>query len=391
MMGYNGKAIHIQPMKIICSQSDLNANISHAARAVPSRPSHPVLGNLLLIADGDTQRVALRGFDLGLGIETRFEAEVTQGGRITLPAKTIGDIISRLPDGEVTIIHEPDEDGGLVTITSVSGRYQLRSLDADEFPELPQIEGGYRLTLPVEQMKGGLKAVLFAASTEETKQVLTGVHLTITANSLEFAATDGHRLAILESSGDGESEPTEATIPARAFRELERLLGQFRGDDEVIISMNEAQATFALGTAITLTSRKLEGAYPRYRQLLPTAFLGTVHVDRRAFAAALDRISVLADSRNNVVVCRFDQGNQTLAMSVEAQDVGSGVESMTAQIEGEVPERVAFSTHYLSDAVKGLSSGEMTLHLNKETQPVIITPLSGAKVTHLIMPVQLRD
>jgi DNA polymerase-3 subunit beta len=388
-------------MKLVCSQSDLNSNLSLVSRAVPARPSHPVLGNVLLIADESKQRIRLRGFDLSLGIETSFSAQVTQGGSITLPAKTLGDIISRLPDGEITLTHEDDdtEEGGLVTLTSTSGRYQLRSLNAEDFPELPTVDDGDSILLPVESLAEGLRSTLFAASTEETKQVLTGVHVTLGRDAIEFAATDGHRLAVLETPNDRDddaeantpSDGLEVTIPARALRELERMLGLRNKEDGVTLHIDAGQVIFELGDDLKLTSRKLEGAYPAYRQLLPTQFLNQVSVDRRKFQSALERIAVLADSRNNVVRCTIDQEQQQVQLSVESQDVGSGRESMEATVSSNTPQEIAFNVKYLMDGLKALSSGEITIHLNSATQPVIFTPLSGLKMTYLAMPVQLRD
>jgi len=393
-------------MKLVCTQSDLNTNLSLVSRAVPARPSHPVLGNVLLIADESKQRIRLRGFDLSLGIETSFPAQVTQGGSITLPAKTLGDIISRLPDGEITVTHEEDdtpdddtENGGLVTLTSTSGRYQLRSLNAADFPELPTVEDGDSVLLPVESLAEGLRSTLFAASTEETKQVLTGVHVTLGRDAIEFAATDGHRLAVLETPNDRDddaeantpSEGLEVTIPARALRELERMLGLRNKEDGVTLHIDAGQVIFELGDDLKLTSRKLEGAYPAYRQLLPTQFTNQVSVDRRKFQSALERIAVLADSRNNVVRCTINQEQQQVQLSVESQDVGSGRESMDATVSSDTPSAVAFNVKYLIDGLKALSSGEITINLNSPTQPVIFTPLSGLKMTYLAMPVQLRD
>ncbi|WP_072619599.1 DNA polymerase III subunit beta [Spirulina major] len=388
-------------MKLVCSQSDLNSNLSLVSRAVPARPSHPVLGNVLLIADESKQRIRLRGFDLSLGIETSFPAQVTQSGDITLPAKTLGDIISRLPDGEITLTHEDDDtdEGGLVTLTSTSGRYQLRSLNAEDFPELPTVDDGDSILLPVESLAEGLRSTLFAASTEETKQVLTGVHVTLGRDAIEFAATDGHRLAVLETPNDRDDDAEantatdglEVTIPARALRELERMLGLRNKEDGVTLHIDAGQVIFELGDDLKLTSRKLEGAYPAYRQLLPTQFSNQVTVDRRKFQSALERIAVLADSRNNVVRCTIDQGRQQVQLSVESQDVGSGRESMDATVSSDTPKEIAFNVKYLMDGLKALSSSEITIHLNSATQPVIFTPLSGLKMTYLAMPVQLRD
>ncbi|MCW6035382.1 DNA polymerase III subunit beta [Spirulina subsalsa FACHB-351] len=387
-------------MKLVCSQSDLNTNLSLVSRAVPSRPTHPVLGNVLLIADEDTQKVSLRGFDLSLGIQTSFPAEVSEGGIITLPAKTLGDIVSKLPEGEITLaqVEETEDEGEntIITLTSTFGSYKLRSMDPEEFPDLPIVEDGESISLPVQALSEGLRSTIFAASTEETKQVLTGVHVTLGNDAIEFAATDGHRLAVVETPNESGSETAQAgdnfevTIPARTLRELERMLTLRENTDSVMLHVDESQIVFELGNQ-RITSRKLEGAYPAYRQLIPQQFGNQINVDRRQFQSALERISVLADSKNNVVRCVIDHDNQQLFLSVESQDLGSGRESMSAQITSSNPPEVAFNVKYLMDGLKALSSVEICIHLNAPTQPVIFTPLSGLKMTYLAMPVQLRD
>ncbi|NEO28492.1 MAG: DNA polymerase III subunit beta [Kamptonema sp. SIO4C4] len=389
-------------MKLTCSQSDLNANLSLVSRAVPSRPTHPVLGNVLLIADADAQQVYLRAFDLSLGIQTSFPAQVSDGGKITLPAKTLNDIVSRLPEGEITLSQEEEageEEENLVILNSTVGRYSLRSLDAEEFPELPTVDDGESVMLPVESIIEGLRSTLFAASTEETKQVLTGVHVLLNQDNIEFAATDGHRLAVVEAPNEAETEDDEeeassdsfeVTIPARALRELERMLGMQNKEDNVTLQVDESQVVFEMGKQ-RLTSRKLEGAYPQYRQLIPTQFGNQVSLDRRHFQSALERIAVLADAKNNVVRCAIDQENQQIFLSVESQDIGSGRESLSAQITNNEPPEIAFNIKYLMDGLKALSSPEITIHLNSPTQPVIFTPLSGLKMTYLAMPVQMRE
>ncbi|NEO86948.1 MAG: DNA polymerase III subunit beta [Spirulina sp. SIO3F2] len=387
-------------MKLVCTQSDLNANLSLVSRAVPARPNHPVLGNILLIAEPD--QVRLRAFDLSLGIETCFPATVTDPGKITLPAKTLGDIVSRLPDGELTLNHDHEADDNdpestIVTLTAASGHYQLRSLNPDEFPELPTVDEGEAVSLPTEALSDGLRSTLFAASTEDTKLVLTGVHLLLGSEAIEFAATDGHRLAVVETpnvtpeGAEVLTESLEFTVQARALRELERMLGQLGADETVTLQADESQVVFELGKNLKLTSRKLEGAYPQYQQLIPTQFGNQVTIDRRQLQSALERISVLASARNNVVRCEIDQAKGEIALSVESQDVGSGREAIAAQITHAEPPEIAFNVRYLMDGLKALASNEITIHLNSPTQPVIFKPLSGLKMTYLAMPVQLRD
>ena len=381
-------------MKLVCSQSDLRSHLSLVSRAVPSRPTHPVLGNVLLRADPEQGRVRLIAFDLSLGIQTSFAAQVSTGGEVTLPAKIINEIVSRLSEGEITLVYEPegnDSEGALITLTSTSGRYQLRGMEAEEFPELPVIEEGTTLMLPVEVLGEGLRGALFAASADETKQILTGVHLCTTTDSLEFAATDGHRLAVVETNLETDNQPGEevaVTIPARGLRELERMLAGHQGEELVKLWFDESQVVFELGEQ-RLTSRRLEGAYPAYGQLIPQQFQRQMSLERKRLLSGLELVAVLADANNSVVKFSLDSEKQELSLSVNAKDVGNAKESMPVEISGDSID-IAFNVKYLMDGLKSLPANEIQMHLNAPTQPVIFTPLGGVKMTYLVMPVQIR-
>ncbi|WP_445631301.1 DNA polymerase III subunit beta [Nostoc sp. DSM 114167] len=387
-------------MKLVCSQSDLSTNLSLVSRAVPSRPTHPVLANVLLQADAETNQVSLTAFDLSLGIRTSFNAEVWESGAIALPAKLLVDITSRLPEGEITLDDESaltgatsGGEGLIVTLTPKSGHYQVRAMGPEEFPELPVIENTEVIHLTTTALIEGLRGSLFATSADETKQVLTGVHLTVKQDTLEFAATDGHRLAVVETSNERPLEGTsqlEVTVPARALRELQRMLAHSASSDEpVALYFDRGQVVFGWQNQ-RLTSRTLEGQYPAYRQLIPRQFERQVTIERRQFVSTLERIAVLADQKNNIVKLSIDSEAQEITLSCEAQDVGSGRESMPAQISGENIE-IAFNIKYLMEGLKELPSSEIQMHLNQSLTPVIFTPLSGLKMTYLAMPVQLRS
>jgi DNA polymerase III subunit beta len=398
-------------MKFICSQSDLNSNLSLVSRAVPSRPTHPVLGNVLLVADEKQGRVSLTAFDLSLGIRTSFAAQVIEEGSLTLPAKLLNDIVSKIPEGEITLSCELETelDSIIANLTSASGLFQVRGMSAEEFPELPVVEGE-ALMLPVSALLEGLGGSLFAASTDETKQILTGVHLTRSQNALEFAATDGHRLAVVqtgdpnqdddeenEADEDEEAETTTAqeskdfqvTIPARALRELERILASRQENDQVSLHFDEGQVVFELGDQ-RITSRKLDGAYPNYNQLIPRQFSRMMTVERKRLLSSIDLVAVLADQKNNIVKFSLDEETEQLSLSVEAKDVGSAKQSMPAQIRGENID-IAFNVKYLLDGLKAIPSTEISMQLNENNQPVIFTPLGSLKMTYLVMPVQIRD
>jgi DNA polymerase III subunit beta len=363
--------------------------------------------------DDVTGEVSLTGFDLSLGIRSSFKADVVAAGNLALPAKLFSDIVSRLPQGEVTIAtidgqesdsdaEEGEEEDILTTIESASVSFQIRAMSAIEYPELPTIEAGQTLTIPVAIFDEGLKGVLFAASSDETKQILTGVHIrTIVANagekcSLEFAATDGHRLAVVRSSvAEMEVDSVNGlidislTIPARALRELERILGTKEDSDMVSLHFDESQIVFDLGDR-RLTSRKLEGSYPAYEQLIPNRFSRTLAVDRKRLIGGLELVSVIADQRNNLVKFILDSDRGQLALTVDAKDIGNARETMPAEIGGKSTE-IAFNVKYLMDGLKALAASEIKMHLNEATQPVIFTPLSGLQMTYLVMPVQIRE
>lgn len=386
-------------MKLVCAQNSLSTNLSLVSRAVASRPTHPVLANVLLVADEAAQQLSLSAFDLSLGIHTSFPATIEVGGKLTLPAKLFNDIVSRLPTGDITLDNSLTEDASsdsmLTTLTCASGRYQVRGMGAEEFPELPIVEDGDVVHLPVEALLEGLRGSLFAASADETKQVLTGIHLTIQPDGIEFAATDGHRLAVVqtineetETAAKSKVQDTIAvTIPAKALQELTKMLDRHAGDS-VAVQFDQNQVVFEW-TDQRLVSRLLEGQYPNYHQLVPRQFARQMTVDRRQFLEALERIAVLADQKNNIVKVSLNSTNQEISLSVEAQDVGSGRETMPAQISGEDLD-IAFNVKYLMEGLKVITTSEVQIQLNTATSPAVLSPVGGMKMTYLVMPVQIR-
>lgn len=385
-------------MKLVCNQTDFSFNLSLVSRAVASRPTgQPILANVLLAADAGTQRISLTAFDLSMGIQTSFEAKVEKSGEITLPARLLIDIVTKLP-AQSEIILEQAEDDLLVYLVATSGRYQMRGMSAEEFPELPLVQSGEAIHLSAEAVGNGLRGTLFATSKDETKQVLTGVHLSVQQESLEFAATDGHRLAVVETANvnpDVESQPLtsdgfEVTVPARALTDLEKLIASCSSEESISLYFDQGQTVFQWADQY-LTSRTLDGQYPNYRQLIPNQFDRQVTIERKLFLAALDRISVLADQKNNhVVKVSLDSTKQQLFLSVDAQDVGSGEEAIPAQISGDALE-IAFNAKYLMDGLKALPATEVQLQVNTANSPVILTPLGGLTMTYLVMPVQIRS
>ena len=388
-------------MKLVCSQAELNTALQLVSRAVASRPTHPVLANVLLTADAGTDRLSLTGFDLSLGIQTALTASVESSGAITLPARLLGEIVSRLSsDSPITLA--TDEAGEQVELNSLSGSYQMRGMSADDFPELPLVESGKAVKVNARALLTALRGTLFASSSDEAKQLLTGVHLHFDGKAMEAAATDGHRLAVLSladalavettdsSEMDDEGENFSVTLPSRSLREVERLIAGWRGDDQVSLFCDKGQVVFLAADQV-VTSRTLDGTYPNYRQLIPDGFARSFDVDRRAFISALERIAVLADQHNNVVKVSGDSTSELLQISADAQDVGSGSESLSAEFTGDSVQ-IAFNVRYVLDGLKVMDSDRIVLRCNAPTTPAIISPKDDdIGFMYLVMPVQIRS
>ena len=389
-------------MKLVCSQAELSASLQLVSRAVAARPTHPVLANVLLTADAATGQLSLTGFDLSLGIQTSLPASVESSGAITLPARLFGEIVSRL-SSDTPITLDCGEGEEQVELTSVSGSYRMRGMPADDYPDLPLLQSGSPLRLHAEALVKGLRGTVFASSPDEAKQILTGVHLHLDSSGMECAATDGHRLAILRipeavaGGADPDSaEPLDITVPARSLRELERLLAA-RPAGEVVSLFCERGQVVVLAADQVLTSRSLDGAYPNYPQLIPEAFQHLVHMDRKTFIAALERVAVLADQHNNVVRLSSDDRSDSIQLRADAQDVGSGSESVAATVDGGGVE-IAFNVRYLLEGLKAMSAQRVTLQCNAPTTPAVLVPTrpeDGAApadaFTYLVMPVQIRS
>ncbi len=386
-------------MKLVCSQAELNSALQLVTRAVATRPTHPVLANVLLTADAGTGRLSLTGFDLNLGIQTSLQASIETSGAITLPARLLGEIVSRLSI-ESPITLSTDDDSDQIELTSKSGSYQMRGMAADDFPELPLVQTGTSVKLNAEDLSKALRGTLFASSSDEAKQLLTGIHLSFDGTAMKAAATDGHRLAVfniedalkinLDESDLNEYEKFEVTLPSRSLREVERLISSRKSEDFISLFCDKGQVVF-LASDQVLTSRTLEGTYPNYNQLIPDSFSNSIQIDRRSFISSLERIAVLADQHNNVVKLTTDSSNQIMLITADAQDVGSGSESLPATFTGEAIQ-IAFNVKYLLEGLKVIDTERILLSYNAPTTPAIFSPINeNGNFTYLVMPVQIRS
>ena len=385
-------------MEIVCNQNDFNNAIQLVSKAVASRPTHPILGNLLLTADQGTNKISLTGFDLNLGIQTSIEATVTKSGASTIPSKILSEIVNKLPnDSPVSLV--VDENSDNILIKSDRGSFNLKGISSDDYPNLPFVESGTSINIdPISFLKA-LKLTIFASSNDDSKQLLTGVNFIFKQKYLESAATDGHRLAVVlvennenntEIQNDfADEEKLSVTIPARSLREIEKLVGLNTSENSIKLFYDKGQVVFIYSNQI-ITTRTLEGSYPNYSQLVPDTFSKLLTFNTKKLIESLERIAVLADQQSSVVKIKLDD-NDIAFISADAQDIGSANESLPVIYDGEKFD-IAFNVRYLLEGLKVISSQNVILKCNLPTTPAVIVPEDNINAfTYLVMPVQVRS
>lgn len=379
-------------MKFNCAQKTLNEHLALAAKAVSTRPSRPIFSHLLVTASEEAQTVNLVGFDEAIAIETCFSAQVERGGAVCLPAKLWGDIVSRLADGAIALEMGGQMDAYFtVTMSIGKSKYDVRGLSSEDYPNLPTVEGN-AIAIAAHTLLKGIQGSLVAVSDDESTQVLMGVHLLGGAESLEFAATDGHRLSVVPTDSDTDASGMETTIAGRALKYLEQMLKSHEPTEQVQVWLDDTQVRFDLGGQ-RLVARLLEGQYPNYRQLLPKEFARQVRVDRRVLLVSLERIAVMAAMKSDIV--RLNIEVDRLSISVDATEVGSGVETLAVELLGDAIA-IAFNVRYLIDGLKAIDGADVELMMNTPTSPAVLrsarafAPPEDDEERYLLMPVQIK-
>ena len=378
-------------MKITILQTELARVLGISSYAVPTRPQHPILANLLLESDRNTQQLTITAFDLSLGIRAIVSCNVESSGKIAIRAKLLVEVVSQLPKSDITF----ELKDNVAVLTHHTGKCQIQTLSPDEFPVLPLVDG-IPATLPVTQLQQLLKATLFAASHDQTKQVIAGVHFKFAASNCELAATDGHRLAVasvalqpVESSSNTES--VEATIPYQSVTQLERLVNNVSKGCDCTVSIGRAQAVFDLPD-VRVTTRLLEGQYPPYSSLIPQQFQYQFRVDKQTLESAVARVAIVAESKNNTTKFGFNLKAKYASISAESQANGSAVESVAIKIDSDCEDNfhLGLNIKYLIDSLKHLFTPQIIIKANRPESPVIVTP-SGSSFNSmvLLMPLQL--
>ncbi len=365
-------------MKFRCERDVLVEALSTAGRAVAGRSGAlPVLGGVRLSTSADTLQVTGTDLDLTITVET-----VVNGGAdgvAVAPGRLITDIVRALEPGAVAV----DADDEEIRIASGRSHFSVRTHPAGDFPRLP-VPTGETVTLPVAGLTEALRQVTRAASNEDSRPILTGVLMAAEEGGLRLVATDSYRLAVRDLRGVGVlAEGQRVLVPSRALNELMRLLGS--ASAEVTLRLGPHDATFTIG-AVALTTRLIEGEFPNYRQLIPSAYPNRLRVGREPLIEGVRRVKLLA--RDATTPVRIALRPTGIELMVITTDWGTATEDVDAKYEG-AEMTVAFNPNYLIDGVEAVTGDEVTLDTLDALKPATLRPTEGDDYLYLLMPVRV--
>ncbi|WMJ80072.1 DNA polymerase III subunit beta [Clostridium sp. MB40-C1] len=366
-------------MKFTCAKNKLQEAISIAQKAVTGKSPMPILQGIYLSAKSD--QLTLIGSDIDLSIETKVTAEIQEEGSIVVDSKLFGEIIRKLPNSSVEI-HTVDNNS--IEIICEKSKFTLIHMDADEFPNLPNINENMIFSISQKILKNMIKGTIFAIAQDETRPILTGVLFEVTDEKLNLVALDGYRLALRSNNIDNDNT-INAVIPGKTLNEVAKILSE--DEESVKITFTPNHILFNLGQT-KIISRLLEGEFIRYTAILPEEFNSQVIAKKAELLNCIERASLMAKEGNTNLI-KFDIKEDNLIITSNSQ-LGTVVEEMNIILQGEELQ-IAFNSKYLIDVLKIIDDEEIVLEFSSSVSPCIIKNKENSKYIYLVLPVRLLN
>jgi DNA polymerase-3 subunit beta len=363
-------------LRITCAKDELVQGLGVVGRAVSTRTSVQILSGILLEASGAELRLAAT--DMELSLRATVAAQVEGDGAIVLPGRTLVDIARLLPGSEVTIEHRAAES--VVHVVSGTAAYTLHTYNPEDFPRLPDVSATDTFAVERESLLETIGRVARAASRDESRPVLTGVLVQFTGDTIVMAATDSYRLAVKETRLSTPAPELEAIVPGRALQELARVAG---AGDEILVGVHDNQVLFSTD-GVWLTTRRIDGQFPNYRQLLPESFDVELTLPRGELLDVVRRAAVMIQ-RATPLQLRFAEGELTVI--ARTHEVGESRESMPAAYSGE-PLEIGFNAEFLRDGLESVEGDDVRVKLINPLRPAVLQG-EGDDYTYLVMPIRL--
>jgi DNA polymerase-3 subunit beta len=375
-------------MRVSCLQENLAKGLSIVARAVATRSTLPVLGNILLATDQG--RLKLSATNLEIGITCWIGAKVEEDGATTVPARTFVDLVGALPAEKVDMALTVRTQ----TLNVKCGRFEnnVRGIDATEFPILPSADDSKAIRIDAQVLRTMINQVVFAAAIDESRPILTGALAKFEGDKLTLAATDGFRLAVRTARLiEPVQQPISIIIPARALAELGRVSGDQDNPITITITPSKSQVLFHLDY-IDLVSQLIDGNFPDYNQIIPKKKETRTVVGTAELLKACKAANVFARESNNIVKLNVEPGGELapghITVQATSAETGDNVGEMDAAIEG-VPVQIAFNVKYLIDFLSVANAAQVSLDTTNASSPSRFTPVGDESFLCVIMPMSL--
>ncbi len=367
-------------MWITCHQPALLKSIQLVSRAISTRTTMPILGNVLL--ETTKNGVKLIATDLELAIQVEIATEVQEAGQITLPARILSEIIGNLSESTIEI--KVKEQTTQTEITSETSSFEILGLPAADFPAVPRGEADAIGSIDVDLFRTMIRQTIFAVSTDETRPFLTGVYFTLDNAEMRMVATDGGRLALRKAVlGTPARQKNSAIVPAKAMQELVRALAGTNG--EVQVAMADNQMLFSV-PGLHFYSRLISGQFPNYQQVIPQEFKQRIRVGTERLLQAVRRAAITARDSANVI--RIAASGKKLTISSNTPEVGRAREEVDVIAEGEQVE-AAFNARYLMDCLNNIDVQDLFFELTGPLSPGAIRPTAHTDYVYVLAPVRV--
>jgi DNA polymerase III subunit beta len=373
-------------MRVTVERAALLKALGHVQSVVERRNTIPILSNVLLVADEGT--LTLTATDLDLAIVEGAVAQTSIAGATTVAAHTLFDITRKLPDGAQVELATSD---GRLALSAGRSRFQLSTLPREDFPAIADGDLPFGFSLPATTLKQMIDKTKFAISTEETRYYLNGIFLHVTEEAkpaLRAVATDGHRLArVAIDRPEGAVGMPDIIVPRKCVNELRKLLDEAANDSgsDVRVQLSASRIRFTLNNAV-LSSRLIDGTFPDYSRVIPTANDKLMRIDTAALREGADRVSTIATDKTRAV--KLSMGDDKLTLAVTSPENGTASEELAASYTS-TPMDIGFNSRYLLDILDNIESGEVEIHLADGASPTLIREGKDSQAIYVLMPMRV--
>jgi DNA polymerase-3 subunit beta len=372
-------------MKLSCLQENLSRSLAVVGRAVATRATLPITQNVLLSTD--QSMLKLSATNLEIAITTWVGAMIEEEGAVTVPARLLTEFVNSLPSDRIDL--ELLSGGGILQLTCARSQARIHGADAAEFPPIPTVAEGVAARVAPSVLKSAIARVAFAAATEESRPVLTGVEMKLSGDRFTMAAADGFRLAVHQGSlVEPVASEVNIIIPARTLNELSRLLGDQEEPVEVMMTPARGQVLFRV-RGVELVSQLLQGAFPNYEQLVPQTHQTRVVLDLQQLLRAARTAAIFARDGSNIIRVQIlpqGEGGGKVIISAKSEEVGDNQDELdTESVEG-AESKIAFNSRYLLDVLSVLERGKVALETATSSSPGVFKPVDSDDYLHVVMP-----